>query len=176
LCALLLSFGGLSALWAFLTQIASSFGVDQQASAALLTAGLAVSGAAGLAAAGLGDRFGRAKPLVISMLLAIVGVAVLLLGHGVVGYVVGALLAVGLWNFPLAYQMGMIASSDPNGRVSVLMPAALAIGAAFGPTLAGALVGIGHSYVPLYALFAVATVVSLAAFVVVAHRLPNRGV
>ena len=176
LCALLLSFGGLSALWAFLTQIASSFGVDQQASAALLTAGLAVSGAAGLAAAGLGDRFGRAKPLVISMLLAIVGVAVLLLGHGVVGYVVGALLAVGLWNFPLAYQMGMIASSDPNGRVSVLMPAALAIGAAFGPTLAGALVGIGHSYVPLYALFAVATVVSLAAFIVVAHRLSNRGV
>lgn len=98
----------------------------------------------------------------------------LLIGHGVVGYVIGALLAVGLWNFPLAYQMGMIASSDPNGRVSVLMPAALAIGAAFGPTLAGALVDVGHSYAPLYALFAVATAASLAAFVVLARRLSNR--
>ena len=172
--ALLVSFGGLSALWAFLTQIASSFGVNQQTSAVLLTAGLAVSGVAGLAAAGLGDRFGRGKPLAISMLLAIVGVAVLLLGHGVVGYVVGALLAVGVWNFPLAYQMGMIASSDPNGRVSVLMPAALAIGAAFGPTIAGALIDVGQSYVPLYALFAVATAASLAAFIVIARRLSNR--
>jgi cytochrome P450/MFS family permease len=172
--ALLVSFGAFAALWAFLTQIASSFGVDDQTSAVLLTAGLAVSGVAGLAAAGLGDRFGRAKPLVISMLASIVGVAVLLLGHGVVGYVVGALLAVGLWNFPLAYQMGMIASSDPNGRVSVLMPAALAIGAAFGPSLAGALVSIGQGYVPLYALFALATTVSLGAFTVLARRLANR--
>jgi MFS family permease len=133
-----------------------------------------VSGVAGLAAAGLGDRYGRGKPLVISMALSIVGVAVLLVGHGIAGYVVGALLAVGLWNFPLAYQMGMIASSDPNGRVSVLMPAALAIGAAFGPTLGGALVSAGHSYTPLYALFALATAASLAAFALVARRLANR--
>jgi cytochrome P450/MFS family permease len=172
--ALLVSFGGLAALWAFLTQIASSFGVDDQTSAMLLTAGLAVSGVAGLAAAGLGDRYGRTKPLVISMLLAVAGVGVLMVGHGVAGYVIGALLAVGLWNFPLAYQMGMIASSDPNGRVSVLMPAALAIGAAFGPTLAGALVSVGHSYVPLYALFALATIASLGAFTVLARRLANR--
>jgi MFS family permease len=172
--ALLVSFGGLAALWAFLTQIASSFGVDNRTSSLLLTVGLAVSGVAGLAAAGLGDRYGRAKPLVISMLLSIVGVAVLLTGHGIVGYVVGALLAVALWNFPLAYQMGLIASSDPNGRVSVLMPAALAIGAAFGPSLAGALVSIGHSYLPLYALFALATAGSLGAFIVLARRVSNR--
>jgi cyanate permease len=68
----------------------------------------------------------------------------------------------------------MIASSDPNGRVSVLMPAALAIGAAFGPTLAGALVGAAHSYIPLYVLFALATAGSLAAFIVIARRLANR--
>ncbi|HKI74895.1 MAG TPA: hypothetical protein VJ998_09640, partial [Pseudomonadales bacterium] len=95
-------------------------------------------------------------------------------GHGVVGYVVGALLAVGLWNFPLAYQMGMIATADPNGRVSVLMPAALAIGAAFGPILAGILVNGGNSYVPLYALFAAAVTASLVAFAMVARRVANR--
>ena len=172
--ALLVSFSGFAALWAFLTQIAPSFGVDAQTSNVLLTVGLAVSGVAGLAAAALGDRYGRGRPLAISMLLAIAGVAILMLGQGMVGYVVGALLAVALWNFPLAYQMGMIASSDPNGRVSVLMPAALAVGAAFGPTLAGALVGVAHSYIPLYVLFALATAGSLAAFIVIARRLANR--
>jgi MFS family permease len=140
----------------------------------LLTLGLAVSGVAGLTAAGLGDRYGRAQPLIIGMALSIVGIAVLLLGDGVAGYAIGALFAVCLWNFPMAYQMGLIASADPNGRVSVLMPAALAIGAAFGPTLAGALVSIGHSYIPLYALFTVATAASLAAFAVVARRVSNR--
>jgi len=54
------------------------------------------------------------------------------------------------------------------------MPAALAIGAAFGPIGAGLLVNGGNSYVPLYALFAVAVTASLVAFATVARRLPNR--
>jgi cytochrome P450/MFS family permease len=172
--ALLVSFSGLSALWAFFTQIGPSFGVGAGNANVILTAGLAVSGAAGLAAAGLGDRYGRGKPLAIGMGLAIAGVAILLVGHGVTAYVIGALLALGLWNFPLAYQMGTIASSDPNGRVSVLMPAALAIGAAFGPTLAGAMVDAAHSYIPLYAMFALSTAGSLAAFMALVRRLANR--
>jgi hypothetical protein len=101
-------------------------------------------------------------------------VVVLMVGHGLAGYFIGAVLAVGLWNFPLAYQMGMIATSDPNGRVSVLMPAALAIGSALGPVLGGALLSGGHSYVPLYALFAVSIAVGLAGFTVLARRLANR--
>jgi cytochrome P450/predicted MFS family arabinose efflux permease len=172
--AMFVSFGGLAALWAFLTQIAPSFGVDDQTVAVLLMIGLAISGVAGIAAAVIGDRFGREKPLTIGMLLAIAGVVVLMLGHGLAGYFIGALLAVGIWNFPMAYQMGMIASSDPNGRVSVLMPAALAIGSALGPVLGGALLSEGHGYIPLYALFAVTIVASLVGFTVLARRLANR--
>jgi cytochrome P450/predicted MFS family arabinose efflux permease len=175
LAALFISFGGLSALWAFLAQIAPSFGVGQSATAVCLTVGLVVSGLAGLAAAAIGDRFGRAKPLAAGMLLAIVGVAALAWGHGLAAYLIGAVLAVGLWNFPLAYQMGLIASSDGNGRVAVLMPAAVAIGGALGPTLAGGLLAGGHGYAPLYALFAAATMAGLAAFAVLGRRLrPGR--
>ena len=171
-----ISFGGLAALWAFLTQIAPSFGVNERTVAVLLMIGLAISGLAGVAAAVIGDRFGRAAPLTIGMLLAILGVVVLMLGHGLAGYFIGALLAVGLWNFPLAYQMGMIASADPNGRVSVLMPAALAIGSALGPIMGGVLLTGGHGYIPLYAVFAVAITTSLVAFTILAKRLANRSV
>jgi predicted MFS family arabinose efflux permease len=172
--AMFVSFGGLAALWAFLTQIAPSFGVSDQTVAVLLMIGLAISGMAGIAAAVIGDRFGREKPLTIGMLLAIAGVVVLMVGHGLAGYFIGALLAVGLWNFPMAYQMGMIASSDPNGRVSVLMPAALAIGSALGPVAGGVLLSGGHGYIPLYGFFAVAIAASLVAFTVLARRLANR--
>jgi MFS family permease len=128
---------------------------------------------AGIAAAVIGDRFGRERPLTIGMLLAISGVIVLMAGHGLAGYFIGALLAVGIWNFPMAYQMGMIASSDPNARVAVLMPAALAIGSALGPVLGGALLSGGHGYIPLYALFAVSIAASLIGFTVLARRLAN---
>src|SRR5579862_8409444 len=154
LAGLFVSFAGLSALWAFLTQLAPTFGVSNQAASGAFMAALVASGAAGIAAAVMGDRFGRARPLAIGLLLALAGAAALQWGHGFPGYLVGVVLAVGLWNFPMAYQMGMIASADERGHVAVLMPAALAIGGALGPALAGALLTGGHGYAPLYALFA----------------------
>jgi cytochrome P450/MFS family permease len=171
LAGLFVSFAGLSALWAFLTQLAPTFGVSGQAASVAFMAALVVSGAAGIAAAVMGDRFGRARPLAVGMLLAIAGAAALQWGHGFSGYLIGVVLAVGLWNFPMAYQMGMIASADERGHVAVLMPAALAIGGALGPVLAGALLTGGHGYAPLYALFAVATSLGLSAFIALGRRL-----
>ncbi|HEX4196669.1 MAG TPA: MFS transporter [Caulobacteraceae bacterium] len=175
LSALFVSFAGLSALWAFVSQMAPSFGVDSRTGAVLLTIGLAVSGLAGLAAAGLGDRFGRIKPLATGMGLALVGVGTLQFGHGLAAYFAGLLLAAGLWNFQLAYQMGIIASADERGHVAVLMPAALAVGGALGPMLAGALLTGGHGYLPLYALFAATTAIGLAAFIVLGRRVAAAG-
>jgi predicted MFS family arabinose efflux permease len=171
LAGLFVSFAGLSALWAFLTQLAPTLAVSDEAASNALMAALAVSGVAGVAAAVLGDRFGRTRPLAVGLLLAIAGAAALQWGHGFGGYLVGAVLAVGLWNFPMAYQMGMIASADQRGHVAVLMPAALAIGGALGPVLAGALLTHSVGYTPLYALFAGATAAGLAAFVVLGRRL-----
>jgi hypothetical protein len=71
--------------------------------------------------------------------------------------------------------MGMIASADGHGRVAVLMPAALAIGGALGPMLAGSLLVEGAGYMPLYALFATATAASLAVFVLLGRLLVSAG-
>ena len=88
-------------------------------------------------------------------------------------YLAGVVLTGGLWNFPMAYQMGMIATSDERGNIAVLMPAALAVGGALGPVLAGALLAGGHGYAPLYGLFAGATAIGLAAFIVMGRRLAS---
>jgi cytochrome P450/predicted MFS family arabinose efflux permease len=173
LTALLISFAGFAALWAYLDQIAPSFGISDKSAADALMVALVVNGASGLAAAFIGDRFGRAKPLAAGLLLAILGAVVLQWGHGFGSYLLAAVLIIGVWNFPMAYQMGMIASSDARGHVAVLMPAALAIGGAVGPMAAGLLLLDARGYLPLYALFTGATAISLVVFVVLGHRLAN---
>ncbi|HRD44868.1 MAG TPA: MFS transporter [Caulobacter sp.] len=173
LAALFVSFAGLSALWAFVSQIAPTFGVSPHQADNALAVTLIVSGIAGLAAAFIGDRLGRARPLAVGLLLAIGGAAALAFGQGFNAYLIGVVLAGGGWNFPMAYQMGMIASSDRRGSVAVLMPAALAVGGAVGPLAAGPLLTSAQGFLPLYATFAATAAVSLVAFVVLGRRLAS---
>jgi hypothetical protein len=134
---------------------------------------LVVSGVAGLAAAFIGGRLGRAKPLALGMLLAIAGAVTLAVGRGFGAYLAGVILAGGVWNFPLPYQMGMMASSDGRGNVAVLIPTALVVGGALGPLLACSMLAGADGYLPLYALFATAAVTALAAFMVLGRRLAS---
>ena len=174
LAALFISFSGLSALWAYVEHIAPSFALDESAAANALTSALVASGVGGVAAAVLGDRLGRSRPLVVGMAIALLGAAALQLGAGSTAYVVGVVLAIGLWNFPMAYQMGMIASADERGSVAVLMPAAIAIGGAVGPLAAGLLLANTTGYTALYALFAATTSIGLAVFALLGRRLAKR--
>jgi cytochrome P450/MFS family permease len=161
--ALFVTFAGLSGLWSFAAKAAPGFGLDAATTQTALTVGLVASGASGVAAAVIGNRFGRVRPLVIGMLFSLAGVAALAFGHGLAAYMIGLFLAVGLWNFPMAYQMGLITSADGYGRVAVLIPGGMAIGGALGPALAGVLVS-GGGYPPLYGFFAASTAAGLAVF------------
>jgi predicted MFS family arabinose efflux permease len=107
------------------------------------------------------------------MLLAVVGVIVLSYGHGVFAYAIGALLTYGTLSLPLSYQMGLIASADVTGRVASLIPAALALGGALAPAVAGSLLT-GASYAPLYAFTAATVIAGLAAFLWLSHRLSDQ--
>ena len=163
LAALFISFGVMTALWAFLERIASDFGLTSQQATMVIAVCLVTNGLAAIAAAMLGDRLGRVLPLIAGMVCAIAGIAFLNWQHDLWGYAAGVFLTMGLSNLALSYQMGLIASSDGSGRSAVLIPAALAGGGAIGPALAGSLLG-GAGYGPLYALAATTTALSLIAF------------
>jgi len=172
---LLVSFGGIAAVWGFLERIAPSFGLSTTLTAQIVLGTLIVNAFSGVAAAIIGDRWGRVPPLAISMLLAFVGVIGLTFGHGVYSYATGALLTYGTLSLPLSYQMGMIASADSTGRVASLIPAALALGGALAPAVAGSLLT-GASYTPLYAFTAATMLCGLAAFLLLAHQLRRQRV
>ena len=170
---LLVSFGGIAAVWGFLERIAPTFNLSTGLTAQLILVTLIVNAFSGVVAALIGDRWGRVLPLAISMLLAFVGVVMLTFGHDVYAYVTGALLTYGTLSLPLSYQMGLISSADATGRVASLIPAALSLGGAIAPAVAGSLLT-GASYTPLYALTAATMLAGLAAFLVLARRLAHR--
>ena len=170
---LLVSFAGIAAVWGFLERIAPTFGLSAHLTSQLVLGTLIVNAFSGVAAALIGDRWGRVLPLAVSMLLAVAGVAALTWGHDAYAYTAGALLTYGTLNVPLSYQMGLIASADATGRVASLIPAALALGGTIAPAVAGSL-HTDASYTPLYSFTAATMIVGLAAFLVLAHQLLRR--
>jgi len=172
LAALLVWFGGIAAIWDFLERMAPTFGLSGTVATRITLAILVSNAFSGLAPAIIGDRWGRVPPLAFAMLLALVGVLALSLGHGIYSYVAGALLTYGLLSLPLSYQMGLIASSDATGRIAAMIPAAMSLGGAIAPAVAGSILD-GTRYTPLYAFTATTTLVSLAAFLLVARVGPK---
>ena len=137
LFAMLLHFAALSALWAFVDRLATRNGLSEEG----IGSGLAISMFAGLAGALLvtrmADRFGRKLPL----WFAAAGFFTVCYGfHLEFGWGLFAVLTALLsfvWNFVLAYQMGIVAGLDKDGRYAVLIPAAQACGAMVGPAAGG---------------------------------------
>ena len=140
LFAMLLHFAALSALWAFVDRLATRNGLSEEA----IGSGLAISMFAGLAGALLvtrmADRFGRKLPL----WFAAAGFLAVCYGFqrefGWGQFTVLAAVLSFVWNFVLAYQMGIVAGLDNDGRYAVLIPAAQACGAMLGPAVGGWLI------------------------------------
>jgi predicted MFS family arabinose efflux permease len=168
--ALLVSFGGIAAVWGYLAEIGPSFGLKDTATAEMVVGIQVANALSAVAAAVIGDCWGRAQPLAIAMLLALGGVIALAYGRGPLAYLAGALLTYGMLNIPMTYQMGLIASADATGRVAAQIPAAMAIGSAAAMAIVGSMLD-GSGYLPLYAFVSATIVVALAAFFLIAHRL-----
>jgi predicted MFS family arabinose efflux permease len=132
-------FGSPGAFWAFVEQAATDKGIGT----GTIEITLSVAEVAGLlgcvAAAWLGDRYGRLRPI----LAATVGMLITTILYQYTGGI--ALLAVLLgvyyafWNYGTVYQYSFVAELDPTGRATVAMPAANVFGMSLGPYVAGQL-------------------------------------
>ena len=174
LAGLALSFSAVTALWAFLEQAASSFSVGTARTTVVLTIAAGLNGGFALVAAALSTRFGRVPPLLWGLGMMLLGLFMLSQRPDELGYTVGALLVIGHWSFVMSFQMGLIASCDASGRIAVMIPAAITLGGAAGPGIAGMVLE-GRGYGSLYTLLGATIVLSLLAFLWLARQLQRRG-
>lgn len=63
----------------------------------------------------------------------------------------GTMLFAGVWNFGLAYQVGIVVSLDQRGNLAVLISSFLSLGAIVGPAWAGVLIH-DSDYIGVFAL------------------------
>lgn len=160
---LLVHFSGVNGVWAFVERIGDDMGIDAEQIGAILSTSLFLGGAGAFAAGMIGDRFGRSLPLIVGMGGMLLAVFLLATGSDPFSYTVAVCLIMGFWPFILSYQMGLVVSADHTGRLAVLIAAAMALGGAIGPAVAGML-KTGDSYLPIYLMMGGLTLISLLAF------------
>lgn len=171
LVALAVSFAGFAGLWVFLERIGSEQGFESGFTALWLAVGLITSGVGPLLAAAVADRLGQVRPLVFSIIPALLVIGLLSGQPGRAAYATVLTLLPLCYYFAVSYMMSLIAAVDSNGKMSGLMSFALAIGAACGPALYGAVKGFdGPVLTTMGALIAAGTVL----MVLVARQLPTK--
>ena len=152
LFCLMVFMSGLSGVWAFVERMANDNGIGAVEIGRALSFGLIGGGFGAFAAAFIGNKFGRKLPLLLSAFILSVVLIVLNSGFSFFTFILTCIALSGLWNYSLAYQMGIVAGLDISGRLTVLMSSALALGAMLGPAIAGLVImGKDYFYVHLIA-------------------------
>ncbi len=116
-----------------------------------------------LVATVISERFGLAKPLLITLACQAVIVGMLALGINDTRIVISVFGFNFMWIFIDVYQMGTIANIDPSGRFSALVPAAQGLGQIIGPNMAASVIAFGAGYAMVFVMSAGAT---LTAFII----------
>jgi predicted MFS family arabinose efflux permease len=169
--ALAIQFAAFAAVWGFMERIGVDNGLDAAQVGVILFASIIAGFGGALLAAAFGNKYGHVLPLAGGLILTIVAVLVLAYSKGLFAFIFGACVINGMLQFTIAYQMGLIAHTDYNGKFTVMIPFILAFFGAFGPGIAGEVVKTS-GFGPVYVGFAVIAAISISTTVWVGRLAP----
>ena len=133
-------FGGQLSVWIFAERAANSLGYSPESIGVILFVGKCGAGCGGVIAAVVGERFGRWKPHLFSIIVMSLGQVLLITHANYWAFTSGAFLFEIAWAYIVSYQVAVIAYLDESKRLTVIAPAAMALGGSYGPALAGHLI------------------------------------
>ena len=116
---------GIMAVWAYLERMANAAGLEASFIGSTLAVSLLGALFGALLAAVIADRWGRVKPLIITVVVQLI--ALLLLGGELSrnSFLAGVMLFAFAWNFPVPFQLAITVSMDVSGRLVVLFLSAV---------------------------------------------------
>ena len=156
-------FGGVSSIWAFLERLGNDAGYSSAAISTALSLALIGAMAGSFLAAGVGNRYRLAPPLVIAACVYLAAMALLAFSSSVMPFTVAALLFAGAFGFALPFMVTIVSDLDTGGRFIVLTVPALALGGIAGPAIAGML-KTGSDYFPIIIYASATIIVSVVLF------------
>ncbi len=171
LAAIGVTYVNIGAYWTYieLASAVSSADPDWVSQVLVFTSFFSVLGC--LFATLISNRYGLARPLMITLFMQAIIVVMLVAGINDVNIVISLFGFNFLWIFADVYQMATVANVDPDGRYSALMPGAQGLGQIVGPNLAASLLGAGYGYDGVFILCAGASLVALLIYVMMYVKL-----
>ena len=133
-------FGGQISTWIFVERSARTLEYGNEAIGLLLFLGKSGAMVGSIVAAAIASSLGRWKPHLMSFLLILVGQLLLLTHPTYFLFMSGAFMFEFAWAFLVPYLMTHVGELDQTKKLVVFVPAAMALGGAYGPALAGNIV------------------------------------
>ena len=119
----------------------------------------------------LSNRFGLARPLLVTLVVHSLIVGMLAAGITDTKFIVSVFMFNFLWIFVDVYQMATVANVDHSGRFAALMPAAQGLGQIIGPNLAASILAAGFGYPGVFVMCACATMTGMLIYLFMYLRL-----
>ena len=113
-----------------------------------------------LVATVISNRWGLARPLLMTLLVQAAVVGMLANGIDNTTLVISLFSFNFLWIFVDVYQMATVANVDHSGRFAALMPGAQGLGQILGPNLAALVLALGLGYGAVFVMCAMASLVA----------------
>ena len=110
------------------------------------------------------NRFGLARPLLVTLFIQALIVGMLANGINDRVLVVSLFSFNFLWIFVDVYQMATVANVDHSGRFAALMPGAQGLGQIIGPNIAASILAAGLGYAGVFIMCAVASLVAMGIY------------
>ena len=162
LSAIFFTYVNIGGYWTYIELAAEEADVSGKLMHGLLEWGSLASIGGCLIATRISDRFGLARPLLVS--LAAMFSTVALLGSGIdAGKAVVSILSFNmLWTLVDIFQMSSVANSDHSGIFAALIPAAQGLGQIVGPNIAASILGASLGYGLVFMMCALSTLTGMA--------------
>ncbi|MDH5619845.1 MAG: MFS transporter, partial [Gammaproteobacteria bacterium] len=119
----------------------------------------------------ISNRYGLARPLLVTLVFHAIIVGMLAGGINNTNILVSMFSFNFLWIFIDVYQMSTIANVDHSGRFAALMPGAQGIGQILGPNIAASILAAGLGYKGVFIMCAIASLAAMLIYLFMYVRL-----
>lgn len=171
LAAILVTYINIGAYWTYieLASLASNATPEWVARVLVWSSFFSVLGC--LFATFISNRFGLARPLLMTLVIQAGIVVMLAAGINDKNVVISMFSFNFLWVFIDVYQMATVANVDHSGRFAALMPGAQGLGQIVGPNIAASILAVGLGYSGIFIMCAMASLSAMLIYLFMYLRL-----
>jgi predicted MFS family arabinose efflux permease len=164
LAAIVFTYINIGAYWTYIELAASDSEASPDWVASMLWVSSVFSVIGALFAVLLSNRFGLARPLLITLIFQAIIVVMLITGINNVNVAISMFMFNFCWIFVDIYQAATIANVDRSGRFPALIPAAQGLGNFLGPNLGASMLAFAFGYNGIFILCGAASIIAMLVY------------